>query len=231
MHWNTPLAQRTPNIVVAEGPVLSCKYHWYLLQLLYSIKYKCKGKAAKEENLKYVAVILNKTGFLLQDHVSSPTSIDTFWRKLLLSASSGRKRDWILASFFLWKYFWHTFLVAIFRLLNEKGHDLLDLVDLVGIGPYNRMVWLICQAINGSSIPTSAGMTIFMEITGWYLKSRANGCWYSTDDGAWGSGKIFRGEKMVKKSYFTKHPGLWLTWNIPLQYFHISLFQGRTTEV
>lgn len=197
-------------------------------QLLYSNQYKCKGKAAKEENLKYVAVILSKTGFLLQDYVSSPISIDTFWRKLLLSVSSGGKREWVLASFFLWKYFWHTFLVAIFRLLNENR----SWPTRFGrFGPYNRMVWLICQAINGSSFLTSAGMTIFMEITGWYLKSRANGCWYSTDDGAWGSGKIFRGEKMVKKSYFTKHPGLWLTWNTPLQYFHISLFEGRTTEV
>lgn len=70
-------------------------------QLLYSIKYKCKGKAAKEENLKYVAVILNKTRFLLQDHVSSPISVDTFWRKLLLSASSEEKESgyWLHFSF------------------------------------------------------------------------------------------------------------------------------------
>lgn len=40
----------------------------------------------------------------------------------------------------------------------KMGHHLLD---LVGTGPYNRMVQLICQAINESSIPTRAGMTVY----------------------------------------------------------------------
>lgn len=47
-------------------------------QLLYTFKSKCNGKVAKEENLKYIAFILNKAGFFLQDHDSSPISIDTF---------------------------------------------------------------------------------------------------------------------------------------------------------
>lgn len=86
------------------------------------------------------------------------------------------------------------------------GHHLLDLVDLVGTSPYNRMAQVICQTINGSSIPTSAGMTVYMEITGRYLKSSANGCWYSTGDGAWGSEKFYHRAENSQKVLFYKTP-------------------------
>lgn len=84
----------------------------------------------------------------------------------------------------------------------------------MGTGPCNRMVQVICQAINGSSIPTSAGM--LDPLCGWKsladIRSQVQvGVGIAQVMVHGGVKNFIRGEKIVKKSSFTKHPGLWLT--------------------
>lgn len=208
VHWNIPLAQNKPNIVVAEGSGLSHKCHWYLSLSYFTLSSQnVKGKWPRKRIWNRQQQFWIKQGFSCKILVFLQLVLIDFrgnyYSVLIVEEKEGG--NWLHFSFE--NSFITLFLEPFLKNWMKIGHHLLDLVDLVGASPDNRRVQGICQAINRSSIPTRAGMTIFMEITGWYLKSSAKGCWYSTGDGAWGRKNFIRGKKIVKKSCFTKHPG------------------------